>query len=927
MAALAYIRANRLNYNVIEGPNDRLGIVASGKAYSDTRQALLDLGLDDAQCRALGIRLHKISVVWPLEPEGIREFARGLREILVVEEKRPLVEQQLKDELYHYPTDQRPVIVGKYRDDSTSHHGGEWSHRTPGEDWLLRAKADLSPAQIAKAIAARLKRFGVPAEVVARMDKRLAEIDARERAASVLVTGTDRQPWFCPGCPHNTSTRVPEGSQATAGIGCHGMVVWMDRSTTSWSQMGGEGVSWMGQAPFTKRTHMFANIGDGTYNHSGLLAIRQSIHAGVNITYKVLFNSAVAMTGGQPVDGQLDVPAMTRELAAEGVKRIVVVTDDPAKYTGVTNLAAGVTVRHRDELDAVQRVLRDVQGATVIIYDQMCATKKRRERKRGTMPDVDKHVIINELVCEGCGDCGVESNCVAVQPLETEFGRKRQINQNTCNKDFSCVKGFCPSFVTVEGGQLKKAQASRKATLADMPALPEPQLPDALVASRIVVAGVGGTGVVTIGQVLGMAAHLEGKRVITQDATGMAQMGGATWSHIQIADDAIDLHAPRVDVGMADLVLACDMVVGAQKTTLSVMLPGRTFVVLNSHVTPTAAFVRNPDWQLPADQATAAIAGSVAAGELGMFDAELIATQLLGQSIYSNLMMLGYAWQKGRVPLTRESLMRAIELNGVQVESNKAAFEWGRHCAHDLAKVPVHAPDAQVIQFTKKPSLDEFISKRVAFLTQYQNRRYAAQYEALVARVRDAEWQFGSRRLTETIARYLFKLMAYKDEYEVARLHTDTTFTAGVAAMFDGDYRLVHHLAPPLLTKRNAAGEPVKRAFGPWIRPAFRGLAALKVLRGTPFDPFGRTEERRTERDLIKEYRSCVEEILKGLSRDNLPLAIEIASVPEGIRGYGHVKAHHLAATRTTWTRLTQQWRDAVTRGHDLTQPSTGRAN
>ncbi len=916
-AALAYIRANRLNRSVIEGPNDRFGIVASGKAYSDTRQALLDLGLDDAQCRALGIRLHKISVVWPLEPTSVREFARGLREILVVEEKRPLVEQQLKDELYHYPADTRPVIVGKYHEAGADHPGGEWSHRAPGEDWLLRAKADLSPAQIAKAIAARLKRLGVPADIAARMDRRLAEIHARECAVSLVTGDSERKPWFCPGCPHNTSTRVPEGSQATAGIGCHGMVTWMDRSTTSWSQMGGEGVAWMGQAPFSRRNHMFANIGDGTYNHSGLLAIRQSIHAGVNITYKVLFNSAVAMTGGQPVDGQLDVPAMTCELAAEGAKRIVVVTDDPDKYAAATGLATGVTVRHRDELDAVQRELRDVPGATVIIYDQMCATKKRRERKRGTMPEPDKHVVINELVCEGCGDCGVESNCVAVQPLETEFGRKRQINQNTCNKDFSCVKGFCPSFVTVEGGRLRKPEAARKVTLADMLPLPEPQLPDAAIARRIVVAGVGGTGIVTIGQVLGMAAHLEGKSVITQDATGMAQMGGATWSHIQIADQDDALHAARVDVAMADLVLACDMVVGSQKSTLSMMQPGRTFVVLNSHVTSTAAFVRNPDWRAPGDEAMTAIARGVAPGQMGVFDAELSATQLLGQSIYSNLMLLGYAWQKGRVPLTRESLMRAIELNGVQVENNKAAFEWGRHCAHDLASVPVRDANAQVIQITKKPSLNELISKRAAFLTQYQNPSYAARYEAFVDQVRTAESRFGSHRLAETVARYLFKLMAYKDEYEVARLHTDAAFTASVGSMFEGDVRLVHHLAPPLFAKRNANGEPVKRPFGSWVRPAFRGLAALKVLRGTPFDPFGRTEERRTERQLISEYRACIAEVLKGLSEENFPVALEIASVPEGIRGYGHVKARNLAAVRVRWEQLMQRWRDPASQAHN----------
>ncbi|MGO4809022.1 indolepyruvate ferredoxin oxidoreductase family protein [Cupriavidus sp. 2MCAB6] len=911
-AALAYIRANRLNRNVIEGPNDRLGIIASGKAYSDTRQALADLGLDDALCRAIGVRLHKVGVVWPLEPAGVREFAHGLREILVVEEKRPIIEQQLKDELYHYRADARPAVIGKYEPADGEGAGGEWSHRKPAENWLLRAKADLTPALIAKAIAGRLKKLGVPPDIAARMDVRLAQIEAKDRQFPQGDSrGTDRLPWFCPGCPHNTSTRVPEGSIAMAGIGCHGMVVWMDRSTTSWTQMGGEGVPWMGQAPFSKRAHMFANLGDGTYNHSGSLAVRQSINAGVNITYKILYNSAVAMTGGQPVDGQLDVPGMTRELASEGAKRIVVVTDEPQKYAVVKDLAPGVTIRHRDELDAVQRELRVVEGATVIIYDQACATKKRRERKRGTMVDPDKRVIINELVCEGCGDCSVESNCVAVQPLETEFGRKREINQNTCNKDFSCVKGFCPSFVTVEGGKLKKPEAARKAKLSDMPVLPEPKLPDAAKAQRIVVAGVGGTGIVTIGQVLGMAAHLEGKSVITQDATGMAQMGGATWSHIQIADGPDALHATRVDVAMADLVIASDTVVGASKATLATLSQGRTFVVLNSHVTPTSAFVRDPDWQSHSDQAIAAIAQGVEAGHFGIFDAEQVATQLLGQSIYSNLMLLGYAWQKGRVPLSREALMRAIELNAVQVDNNKAAFEWGRHCAHDLAKVPVRSADAQVVQFVRKPSLGDFIDKRAEFLVSYQNRAYAAQYEDFVARVQAVESRLGSSKVTEAVARYLFKLMAYKDEYEVARLHTDPAFIGKVAAMFEGDFKLVHHLAPPMMARKNEKGELVKRPFGSWMRTAFRVMAQMKGLRGTPFDAFGYTGERKVERALIGEYRKSIEALLPTLSQQNLDLALEIARLPEDIRGYGHVKARNLVAVRARWERLMAQWHDA----------------
>ena len=912
-AALAYVRANRLNRNVVEGPDDRLGIVASGKAYSDTRQALLDLGLDDATCRHLGIRVHKVAVVWPLEPEGVRDFARGLREILVVEEKRPIIEQQLKDELYHQSPDRRPAVFGKYGHNA----GGEWSHRKPGEDWLLRAKADLSPALVARAIAQRLAVLGVPADVQARMDLRLREIEARERAAAQGDSrATDRLPWFCPGCPHNTSTKVPEGSIAMAGIGCHGMVTWMDRNTTSWTQMGGEGVPWMGQSAFSTRKHMFANLGDGTYNHSGLLAVRQSIHAGVNLTYKILFNSAVAMTGGQPVDGgELDVPAMSRELAAEGARLIVVVTDEPAKYQGVANLAPGVTIRHRDELDTVQRELREMQGVTVIIYDQACATKKRRERKRGTMPDPAKRVVINELVCEGCGDCSVQSNCMAVQPVETEFGRKRKVNQDTCSKDFSCVKGFCPSFVTVEGGKLRKPAAAGKATPSMAGALPYPALPDATRPHRILVAGIGGTGIVTIGAVMGMAAHLEGKGVITQDATGMAQMGGATWSHIQIAASPDDLHASRVDMAMADLVIACDAVVGGGKATVATMSPERTFVVLNSHVTPTAAFMQNPDWTSPGEGAVARITQAVGADRLATLNAEQVATQLLGQSIYANLLMLGYAWQKGQVPLSHQALMRAIELNAVQVESNKAAFEWGRLCAHDMGKVPLRTPDAQVIQFARKTSVPELVNKHVAFLTAYQNAAYASQYADFVATVHAVEGKLGGNRLTEAVARSLFKLMAYKDEYEVARLHTDASFRQQIEGMFEGNVRIVHHLAPPLFAKKNAQGEPVKAAYGPWMRSAFGVLAKLKGLRGTAFDPFGYTAERREERAIIGEYRESIETLLHSLDRENLELALEFARLPQEIRGYGHVKARNLAAARGKWAKLMGQWRSGGAAG------------
>ncbi len=914
-AALAYVRANRLNHNVIEGPNDRFGIIASGKAFNDTRQALADLGLDEATCRQIGLRLHKVNVVWPLEATITREFAQGLQEILVVEEKRQVIEYQLKEELYNWRPDVRPNVLGKF--DEPDGSGGEWSMPNPSENWLLRAKADLTPAIIAKAIAKRLAKLGVPDDVRARMDQRIAVIEARERQLTELKTDTgDRVPWFCSGCPHNTSTRVPEGSRAVAGIGCHYMAVWMDRSTSTFTQMGGEGVPWVGQAPFTKEGHIFANLGDGTYFHSGLLAIRQSIAAGVNITYKILYNDAVAMTGGQQVGERPEGHSVTqimKSLVAEGVAKLIIVTDEPAKYQGVA-LEAGVTVHHRDQLDALQRRFREIPGTTVIIYDQTCATEKRRRRKRGKLETPAKRVLINEAVCEGCGDCSVQSNCLSVEPVETEFGRKRRINQNTCNLDYSCVKGFCPSFVTIEGGSLKtKKRAQAPLRVDELPPIPEPTLPLAERAWGIVVGGVGGTGVITIGQLLGMAAHLEGKGVVTQDAGGLAQKGGATWSHIQIAAQPDAIHTTKVDTAQADLVIACDSIVGASKVTLATMQPGRTYVALNTHGTPTAGFVKNADWQFPGGNCETAVRASVGDDAIGAFDAEQVASQLLGDSIYTNPLLLGYAWQRGRVPLTHAALMRAIELNGVQVDNNKAAFEWGRRCAHDLAAVQSLFKAQQVIQFVKKPSLDEVIATRVDFLTGYQDAAYAARYKAFVDRVRAAEGKLSGTALSEAVARYLFKLMAYKDEYEVARLHTDPAFTAKIAEMFDGDVKIVHHLAPPLIAKRNDRGELVKRPFGPWMRSAFGWLAKLKGLRGGALDPFARSAERRTERALIAEYQSCIDELLRGLSAERLPLAVEIARIPEEIRGYGHVKERHLAAARAKWTGLMTRWRSAET--------------
>jgi indolepyruvate ferredoxin oxidoreductase len=910
-AALAYIRANRLNHTVIRGENDRLGLIASGKAYNDLRQALVDLGLDEATCQQLGVRVHKVGVVWPLEPQSTREFATGLREILVVEEKRQVIEYQLKEELYNWRPDVRPDVLGKFDEAGLDHTGGEWSMPNPSGNTLLRANADLSPALIAKAVASRLMKLGVSEDICARMEQRLKLIADKEAAMKASTVVTDRLPWFCSGCPHNTSTQVPEGSRAMAGIGCHFMSLWMDRSTTGFTQMGGEGVPWVGQQPFTNEKHIFANLGDGTYFHSGILAIRQSIAAGVNITYKLLYNDAVAMTGGQPVGERPEGHSplqMAHSLVAEGVKKLTVVTDEPEKYRGLA-LPSGVEVRHRDELDAIQRQFREIEGCTVILYDQTCATEKRRRRKRGTMVDPAVRVFINELVCEGCGDCGVQSNCVSIEPLETPFGRKRTINQSTCNKDVSCVKGFCPSFVTVEGGQYKKPKAvSKTAEHSDLSGLMA-QLsdPQPLAAGRnygIVVAGVGGTGVITIGQLLGMAAHIEGKGVVTQDAAGLAQKGGATWSHVQISDDGKDgtggVCTTRVGLADADLIMGCDPVVAASKETVLRMRTDKTRVALNSHLAPTAAFVKNADWQSPQEQCMATLVQSVGQG-LSSFDATALATKVLGDSIYTNPMMLGYAWQKGWIPLQQASLRRAIELNEVAVQNNLSAFDWGRVAAELPAEVGKVLLPAQPIVIHKSPALDEVVAQRVSFLTDYQNSGYAAEYRAFVERVRQAEQAVGKSGLGLVVARELFRLMAYKDEYEVARLHIQSGFIEKVTAQFEGDFRIHHHLAPPLLSKTNDKGQLVKSKYGPWVRSGFALLTRLKGLRGTALDVFGYTEERKGERALIAQYRQIIESQIAALSRQNHAKALEVARVAEVIKGYGHVKARNIEAAQAKW--------------------------
>ena len=689
----------------------------------------------------------------------------------------------------------------------------------------------------------------------------------------------------------------------------------MDRSTAGFTQMGGEGVPWVGQQPFSHDQHIFANIGDGTYFHSGLLAVRQSVAAGVNITYKILYNDAVAMTGGQPVgeraEGHTPVQ-IAQSMIAEGAQRVTVVTDEPEKYEGVTGLPAGVAVVHRDELDAVQRVMREIKGCTVIIYDQTCATEKRRRRKRGTLVDPALRVVINPAVCEGCGDCSSQSNCLSIEPLETEFGRKRTINQSTCNKDTSCLKGFCPSFITVQGGQLKKAAPASLQVQRPGANLPEPNFVSLERPWGVVVAGVGGTGVITIGQLLGMAAHLEGLGVVTQDSAGLAQKGGATWAHVYLARQQTDICTTRVGVGGADLVLGCDPIVTAGKETLQRMLNGRTHVALNGHSTPTAAFVKDGGWRDPSSDCVDDIARTIDApagsDRLGVFDANRVATQVLGDSIFINPMVLGYAWQKGWIPLSHAALMRAIELNEVQIEKNKAAFEWGRHCAHNWAAVHALLQPAQRIEIHRPIPLAELIERRAQSLSDYQNTAYARQFTEFVEQVRLAEQAAfaGQESLTRAVAQGLFKLMAYKDEYEVARLHSDPAFLNSLSERFEGDYRLQYHLAPPLLAQRNDQGELQKRSYGAWMLTGFKVLARLKGLRGTPLDVFGYTEERRTERALIGQYRSGIESLLGRLNEQTRERALAVARWPEQIKGFGHVKERHVAQAQAQWRQLMQ---------------------
>jgi indolepyruvate ferredoxin oxidoreductase len=869
-AALDYVRLNGLDRIVLDPPEPALGIVTIGHTYNEVRRALADLGDPP-------VRLLKLALAWPLDREIVRRFAAGLREVVVVEDKTDFIEKQVRDALYDLT--ERPRVVGRADETGAT---------------LLPWAGQLSAEVIGLALARRLPQTEA-------IEARRRLLEAQRDVVAQLAPPAVRKPYFCSGCPHNTSTKVIDGSRAMAGIGCHTLAIWMNRSSEFPSQMGGEGAFWLGQAPFTQESHVFANIGDGTYMHSGLLSIRAAVAAGVNITFKLLVNDAVAMTGGQPVDGTPTVPQLTRQLAAEGVARIAVVTDQPEKHDTVSDFAPGVTVHHRRDLDAVQRTLRDTQGVTALVYDQTCAAEKRRRRKRGTLVDPQMRTFINEAVCEGCGDCSVASNCLSVAPVETPLGTKRRIDQSTCNKDFSCVEGFCPSFVTVHGGTLRK----RARTLPDETGLPEPAHPALDRPWSILVTGIGGTGVVTIGALLGMAAHADGVRSLVQDSTGLSQKGGSVWSHIRLAAEDTALHGARVGAGQADLVLGCDLVVTASPDSLATIRRGASRVVLNANRAPTADNVLDPDFRLPAAKLRRNIEEAAGADHVATLDATALAAALMGDAIASNIFLLGYAWQSGLIPLSHESLLHAIDLNGASVETNKAAFGWGRCAAHDLPAVLRAAGLADPVAIPR--TLDEIVAHREQHLTDYQGRRYARRYAKLVAQVAEVEARMfsGATPLAEAVARNYARLLAYKDEYEVARLYRTQAFRDSLESQFEGYARVEYRLAPPLVAARDPrTGHLRKRVYGPWVQRAFAVLVRLKRLRGTPLDPFGRTEERRAERRLIAEYEADIAAVLAKLTPARLPHAVALASLPERIRGYGHVKARAMREAAVERTRL-----------------------
>jgi indolepyruvate ferredoxin oxidoreductase len=834
----------------------------------------------------IGLRLYKVGMSWPLEPAGVRAFAEGLDEVIVIEEKRALIENQLKEQLYNWHLDIRPRVVGKF-DES-------------GND-LLPSNGVLTPARIARVIAERMAAFHSSPDI----EERLQFLEKKTEAMADFKPLVERSPYFCSGCPHNSSTKVPEGSQAMAGIGCHYMAVWMNRDTATFTPMGGEGSSWIGMEPFTEIPHMFQNLGDGTYFHSGILSIRAALAAGANITFKILYNDAVAMTGGQPMDGSLTVPQITHQLYGEGVRRLAVVSDEPHKYADRGEFADGVSFHHRREMDRLQRELREYKGVSALIYDQVCAAEKRRRRKRGKMVEPAKRVFINEWVCEGCGDCSQVSNCLSVIPKDTEFGRKRSINQGACNKDFSCLDGFCPSFVTVHGGELRKPEPKR----AIAHALPEPERMVLTGTYSILIAGVGGTGVVTVGSLLGMAAQLAGKGAIVLDQIGLAQKFGTVASHVRIAEGPNELFSPHIPAGEADLLLGCDVVASASFDALAKLSAERTVAVVNSHEDMPPAFIHDRDYTLPECTLKRTIEATVIGGQAHFVDATRHAVALFGDAVAANIFLLGYAWQKGYIPIDQGSIFHAIELNAVAVEQNRQAFLRGRQAAHNPETIQEIEAPAPAEKF------EDIVARRVHYLTEYQNLAYADRYIHLLEQVKKVEASpagGADKRLTRAVALNYFKLLAYKDEYEVARLFAETDFIDKLKERIDGTFELHFHLAPPILERQDrATGRVRKREFGPWVLPLFRLLAKLKFLRGSRWDIFGYGAERRAERELIDQYESMLEKILPDINSNNYDTAVELASITDSIRGFGHVKQASIDTTNSLQDTLMKKFSGA----------------
>lgn len=898
-AAREFARVNRLNRIVIDSDKPRLGIITTGKAYLDVMQALEDLGIDDRKAGRIGLRVMKVGMSWPLEPVSTHAFAEGLEEILVVEEKRSIIEDQLTGQLYNWPVDMRPRVYGEFDED--------------GRD-LLPNLSELTPAMVARALSRRMSRFYQDDQI----DERLSFYDRKESVLATPRETLERTPHYCSGCPHSTSTRVPKGSRALGGIGCHYMGTWEegDRRAETFTQMGGEGVTWVGQAPFTDTKHVFQNLGDGTYFHSGILAIRQAIAAGVNITYKILYNDAVAMTGGQPVDGSLTVEQMIQQLQGEGVNRIALLSEDTDRHRSIKPQEEGLTIDHRDNLIPIEEELRDTTGTTVLIFDQTCAAEKRRRRKKGELEDPPTRVFINAEVCEGCGDCGIESNCLSVIPLETELGRKRQIDQSACNKDYSCLKGFCPSFVTVNGGSLRRSNAAASADEQGWPTLPEPMIADiAMQPWNTVVTGVGGTGVLTIAAVMAMAAHIEGKGCATMNQTGLAQKFGAVVSHVRVGSSQDAINAVRIPAGDADLLLGCDLVVAAGDEAVAKVNVERSNAIVNDFSSATAEFVTDPDARIPSASMKQLISSEVGEGKTYFIDATDIATKLLGDSIASNMFLLGYALQKGLIPVSRASLEEAIRLNNVAVSFNLQALLWGRRAAVDLdAVMAVAGLTAASILSEGGPqeSLEDIVQDRVSRLTAYQSAAYATSFANFVneiQRLESSRLSSQDGRFSEAVARSLYKLMAYKDEYEVARLYSNGEFRRQLGEMFEGNYKIQFHMAPPLVAGKDpATGKPKKIRLPGLTMLVFKMLAPFKFLRGTALDVFGYSKERREERETIEWFKALVLKTASEMDDTNHDIAIQIVQVPMKIRGYGHVKSANLALAKAKTKTLTRQF-------------------